>query len=133
MPLTPVAARQCLSPTGSLNSQYLALVGGAENTLCKHRLCAWHSDDCYVGIVDVSMRVCLFWHCAQAGSERVKDTLTSGDTLKEASNINRSLFALGKARPACMDRGLRHVIAVMCRGAGWNALASDRCLTCLGR
>ena len=32
----------------------------------------------------------------QAGSERVKDTKTSNDTLKEASNINRSLFALGK-------------------------------------
>lgn len=37
----------------------------------------------------------------QAGSERVKDTKASNDMLKEASNINRSLFTLGKV-VACL-------------------------------
>ena len=33
---------------------------------------------------------------AAAASERVKDTKSSGDMLKETNNINRSLFTLGK-------------------------------------
>lgn len=32
-------------------------------------------------------------------SERLRDTKSTGDMLKETSNINRSLFALGKVRP----------------------------------
>ena len=31
-------------------------------------------------------------------SERLRDTKSTGDTLKETANINRSLFALGKVR-----------------------------------
>ena len=34
--------------------------------------------------------------CVQAGSERVKDTMTSNGMLKEAGSINKSLFTLGK-------------------------------------
>lgn len=33
-----------------------------------------------------------------AGSERQKDTRSEGQTLKEAQNINKSLFTLGKVR-----------------------------------
>ncbi len=35
-----------------------------------------------------------------AGSERQKDTRSEGQTLKEAQNINKSLFTLGKVRCA---------------------------------
>jgi hypothetical protein len=39
-----------------------------------------------------------------AGSERQKDTRSEGQTLKEAQNINKSLFTLGKVRSECAAR-----------------------------
>lgn len=45
-----------------------------------------------------------------AGSERLRDSKSAGETLKETTNINRSLFMLGK------------VIAALADGAQvWNA------------
>lgn len=40
-----------------------------------------------------------------AGSERIRDSRSTGDSqLREASNINRSLFTLGKARAPSFPR-----------------------------
>lgn len=38
-----------------------------------------------------------------AGSERLRDSKSSGETMRETSNINRSLFMLGKVIAALAD------------------------------
>ena len=38
-----------------------------------------------------------------AGSERLRDSKSAGETLKETTNINRSLFMLGKVIAALAD------------------------------
>jgi hypothetical protein len=38
-----------------------------------------------------------------AGSERLRDSKSAGETLKETTNINRSLFMLGKVIGARAD------------------------------
>lgn len=67
-----------------------------------------------------------------AGSERLRDSKSVGETLRETTNINRSLFMLGKVIAALADRaqasaagetegGLRHG----CRHG--SATATRRC------
>lgn len=41
-----------------------------------------------------------------AGSERVRDSKSAGETLKETTNINKSLFMLGKVPLSFQSDGL---------------------------
>lgn len=51
-----------------------------------------------------------------AGSERISKTSASGDRLKEAQNINRSLSALGDVVAALAKKDSKHVPCVVpCR------------------
>ncbi len=59
-----------------------------------------------------------------AGSERLRDSKSAGETLKETTNINRSLFMLGKVIAALADG------AQVWNAAGFRAPWQSRELSC---
>ena len=65
-------------------------------------------DSTALPLVERKSKVCLI---DLAGSERLKSTLATGERLQEATNINRSLFALGDVIKALSESGRedRHI------------------------
>ena len=66
-----------------------------------------------------------------AGSERLKMSKSSGDTLKETGSINRSLCALGKVITALAEAGRNGTDAgfIPFRDSKLTMLLMDRCET----
>lgn len=72
-----------------------------------------------------------------AGSERLRDSKSAGETLKETTNINRSLFMLGKVIAALAD-GAQVCVPMLLSAAalpwlndGWGVAGAPCISACL--